>query len=619
MSRVRLPRGAENAYAPFTAATTRWADAGEIARYPHRDTGFYLGAEMHVPDTARPVAERLAALIGELGRAERIDLSWRQSQMETAQAHLRSLHTAPTLIGIDNDMHVITCAGTRGGKGTTTIIPNLIRYRGSVICIDPKGENARATAARRGAGDRHCKGLGQRVHVLDPYGVSGIDKASLAQWNPLDFIDLDSAEVYDQAASVAEAIMVRGDRDAHWDDSATTFIKALILYVKVTRCGQPDCNLLTVRRLAMQGIRAEPEPDPAAELLDISPTRALLLRMEGTEDPADVISAAASTLLDMGERELGSVLSTARRNLEFLEKTGIARTVERSSFSLDELKTAKEGATIYLCLPPQHMLKVGRWLRLMIGLTMERMYALPARPERPSVLFILEEFHILGHMPVIETAIAFAAGLGVKFHIILQDINQLKRHYPKSWETFIGNAGVLQVFACNDTTTLSYIAKRIGDIEITQTTRSFTSSQTVSTNDASTGERMNLLFANRGSFSAFVNPLTAFSDHTKASHSAASNASQNEAQKVTQLIRPEEIERVFRRDAMAALVIIAGEPPMCLSRLNYFDAAPFEGQFTPIEAPRSPPPPKRDPLEAATAFERNCRAAMEAALKPGKK
>jgi type IV secretion system protein VirD4 len=288
--------------------------------------------------------------------------------------------------------------------------------------------------------------------------------------------------------------------------------------------------------------------------------------------------------------------------------------VERSSFSLDELKTAEEGATAFLCPPPQHMLKVGRWLRLMIGLTMERMYTLPAPANRPSVLFMLEEFHILGHLPVIETAIAFAAGLGVKFHIILQDINQLKRHYPKSWETFIGNAGVLQVFACNDTATLSYIAKRIGDIEITQATRSFTSSQTVSTNDASTGERMASLFANRGTFSAFVNPLTAFSDHSKASHSTASNAAQSEAPKVTPLIRPEEIERVFRRDAMAALVIIAGEPPMCLSRLNYYDAEPFAGQFTPMEAPRPSPAAKFDPVEAAASFESNCRAAIKGAL-----
>ncbi len=107
----------------------------------------------------------------------------------------------------------------------------------------------------------------------------------------------------------------------------------------------------------------------------------------------------------------------------------------------------------------------------MIGLTMERMYVLPAPEDRPPVLFVLEEFHILGHLSVIETAIAFAAGLGVKFHIILQDINQLKRHYPKSWETFVGNAGVLQVFACNDTATLEYISKRIGDTEITQVTR----------------------------------------------------------------------------------------------------------------------------------------------------
>ncbi len=38
---------------------------------------------------------------------------------------------------------------TRTGKGVGTIIPNLHDYPGSVVCIDPKGENARITAHYR--------------------------------------------------------------------------------------------------------------------------------------------------------------------------------------------------------------------------------------------------------------------------------------------------------------------------------------------------------------------------------------------------------------------------------------------------------------------------------------
>ncbi|MCM0753621.1 hypothetical protein DEA98_29440 (plasmid) [Brucella pseudogrignonensis] len=56
--------------------------------------------------------------------------------------------------------HLLTMAPTRTGKGVGTIIPNLLTADRSVICIDPKGENAKVAArARQQFGP---------VHVLDP-------------------------------------------------------------------------------------------------------------------------------------------------------------------------------------------------------------------------------------------------------------------------------------------------------------------------------------------------------------------------------------------------------------------------------------------------------------------
>lgn len=40
----------------------------------------------------------------------------------------------------DDDGHLLTVAPTRTGKAYTTIIPNLLRYRGSCVVLDPKGE-----------------------------------------------------------------------------------------------------------------------------------------------------------------------------------------------------------------------------------------------------------------------------------------------------------------------------------------------------------------------------------------------------------------------------------------------------------------------------------------------
>ena len=54
-------------------------------------------------------------------------------------------------LGYLDDRHVCLVGGSRGGKGTTSIVPALITWPGSICCVDPKGENATITAARRGA------------------------------------------------------------------------------------------------------------------------------------------------------------------------------------------------------------------------------------------------------------------------------------------------------------------------------------------------------------------------------------------------------------------------------------------------------------------------------------
>ena len=82
-----------------------------------------------------------------------------------------------------------------------------------------------------------------------------------------------------------------------------------------------------------------------------------------------------------------------------------------------------------------------RWLRLVIQQALAAMERAPVPRGQLPVWFVLEEFPSLGHMRSIETAAGLMAGFGVKLWSVLQDLTQLKTHYPKSWETFLGNAG----------------------------------------------------------------------------------------------------------------------------------------------------------------------------------
>ena len=74
-------------------------------------------------------------------------------------------------IGFADNRHVCLAGNTRGGKGTSIILPNICSWPGSMVVVDPKGENATVAAARRGQGSDFCEGMGQAVHILDPFNV----------------------------------------------------------------------------------------------------------------------------------------------------------------------------------------------------------------------------------------------------------------------------------------------------------------------------------------------------------------------------------------------------------------------------------------------------------------
>lgn len=99
------------------------------------------------------------------------------------------------LLRYDGPAHLLTMAPTRTGKGVGTIIPNLLIADRSVICIDPKGENASVTSARQQFGP---------VHVLDPFGVTGQPSAA---FNSLEELDPTGLDVAEDASSLADALV----------------------------------------------------------------------------------------------------------------------------------------------------------------------------------------------------------------------------------------------------------------------------------------------------------------------------------------------------------------------------------------------------------------------------
>jgi type IV secretion system protein VirD4 len=367
------------------------------------------------------------------------------------------------LIGPDDDRHIVTVAGTRAGKSLTVLIPNLRRYPGSVLVLDPKGELARATAAHRSR-------MGQRVYILDPFGETGVATSS---HNPFDELGQGRPQhVAADAAQLADALIISNNKDPHWTDSAKNLTRGLALHLMASPSGSA-----TIRQVR--------------SLLNSTPAEFDALFTAMTESPAfdGIVSNIGRSFLgklEMGGRELQGILSTAQEQTAPLDD--VAHITGRSDFRLTDLGSGK--VSIYLVLPGMRMGTHYRWLRLVIQQALAAMERSPVPRGQLPVWFVLEEFPALGHMRSIETAAGLMAGFGIKLWSVLQDFTQLQTHYPKSWETFLGNAGIIQAFGNADVTTTEHLSKMLGSTQVIERQAVRLSGQAMSHGD--TGLRENL-------------------------------------------------------------------------------------------------------------------------------
>ena len=269
------------------------------------------------------------------------------------------------LLRYDGPAHLLTMAPTRTGKGVGTIIPNLLTADRSVICIDPKGENAKiAGRARQKFGP---------VHILDPFGITGMPSAA---FNPLDQLDPAGLDVAEDASTLADALVFDEPGmagEAHWNEEAKALIAGLILHIAAQEPRERRI-LATLRH----SLTLAPEAFAA-----------LLKDMQASSETAGLVARAANRHLGKSDREAAGVLSAAQRHTHFLDSPRMVATLDRSDFRFADLK--RRNVSVFLVLPPDRLSTYSRWLRLLVAQSltdMARTTSTPAVPLATPVLYL---------------------------------------------------------------------------------------------------------------------------------------------------------------------------------------------------------------------------------------
>ncbi len=374
------------------------------------------------------------------------------------------------------DRHLLVFGPNGSGKGTRLLVPNLLQLGNRSICVvDPKGELAAITAPYR-------RELG-RVVILNPFGVLanryGYGDLRSAGFNPLASLDPSSSEFNVQAGLLAEALITVNQKDPHWDESARQLLAALIMHtVVVARRNNRVPTLGRVRYLLCL-----PSDGPHAGN-DFEGEGLPRLARVMSKSPIDGLRNKASQF-QIWNKEIQGIVSSAKRQTEFLDDPEIANDLGQNGFDFAELK--RQPVTVYLILPPEKMQRHAKWLRLVLTSAFNAAMR-PREPHEPRLLFMLDEFAALGHLEIISTVWALVRGYGIQIMPILQDLSQLKALYNDKWETFLAQAGAVSCFAPNDATTAEMIARRGGDLTRLVTTFSSSVSHSHSDGKSSTNQ-----------------------------------------------------------------------------------------------------------------------------------
>jgi type IV secretion system protein VirD4 len=336
--------------------------------------------------------------------------------------------------------HLLTIAGSRSGKFTNLIAPNLLGWAdidGSFVVIDPKGEIAGVTSKYQGE-------AGQDVVVLNPWDILPDSLPESVKYNPMDILDIENPNLVDDCQMLAEMIVPQDTgKNKFFSDSARAILTGLIMYIAISEEGH-NRSLKTVWKWVRY----------PKDMWD-----RVLAEMQNVDGQhSDTLLYASTEILkytEAGSQTWGSILATVMQSTDFLKSPALQSGME-SGF--DPYQLAKSKTTVYVIIPTDKLQSHGRWLRLV---TTSMMRAVIRKPGK-RVVFMLDEFAAPGYLPEIETALAAYAGYNVTVWAILQSLVQLQALYQNNWQVFIGNTAVRHFFGIHNNFDANYISAAIG-------------------------------------------------------------------------------------------------------------------------------------------------------------
>ena len=348
---------------------------------------------------------------------------------------------------------VALAAPPRAGKGTGVVIPNLLNWPDSLICVDIKRENWTLTAGFRAASGQEC-------HLFDPFSEDG----RTTRWNPFFYVSEDPVRRVNDLQRIAEMLYPDPPNvDPFWTASARSLFLGIALYLFET----PSLPK-TVGEVLRQGMASDDEG------FGHHWKRVIEGRNSGKFPLTPQCVRALYDVIDLAPVTASSIRKTFTSRLDLWLNPILDAATSGNDFDLRDLR--RKPLSIYVGVNPDDLHR----LRPVLALFFQQAIGLQTRtlPEhdptlKRQVLMMLDEFTALGRIPIIAESISYLPGYNVRVMLVIQTPAQLREVYgPHGAETMMKSLAARIVFAPKDIADAREISDELGNTTVKVKTHS---------------------------------------------------------------------------------------------------------------------------------------------------
>ncbi|ATW29865.1 conjugal transfer protein [Candidatus Williamhamiltonella defendens] len=306
---------------------------------------------------------------------------------------------------------VMLAAPPGTGKGVGMVIPNALTYPDSMVINDPKFENWHLTAGFRAS-------CGQEVFRFSP------EMLETHRWNPLSRLNRDPLFRLGDIKSMASVLFVPDNpKNASFFSASADIFTALVLYLMETP--SLPLTLPQIYEISAQGM-----------VLGEWAKKEMEARSQGDQPLSSECLREMNRMVSSSQSKTGWPITQdiLNKRLSLYGEKTVAWAVSGDDIRFEDLRRKK--MTVYFCVNEEALLKFGALMNLFYSQAIAANSAI--LPEHGGhhpdgtliyqyqVLFLMDEFAVMGVIEKMKTALALTRGAGLRYLIIFQGKAQLR-------------------------------------------------------------------------------------------------------------------------------------------------------------------------------------------------